>query len=122
MIGKLRWGRQNLVWKFPDGQTKRYGDWNHDPNDVHGLLRRVTTALKTKYRAEELVRESGLAATVFRPSVIFGDSHGLLEISSQLYNDLVKPPIPAVGFHTGRSPKGNDVVMSPVHVKGVFPE
>jgi len=86
---------------------------------ANGVKQPGTAYQETKYRAEELVRESGLAATVFRPSVIFGDSHGLQEISSQLYNDLVRPPIPAVGFHTGRSPKGNDVVMSPVHVKDV---
>jgi uncharacterized protein YbjT (DUF2867 family) len=74
---------------------------------------------ETKYRAEQLVRESGLASTVFRPSVIFGDSHGLQEISSQLHNDLVKPPIPAVGFHTGWNPRGKGVVLSPVHVADV---
>jgi len=86
---------------------------------ANGVKQPGTAYQETKYRAEELVRESGLATTVFRPSVIFGDSHGLQEISSQLYNDLVKPPIPAVGFHTGWNPKGNDVVMSPVHVKDV---
>jgi len=74
---------------------------------------------ETKYRAEQLVKASGLAATVLRPSVIFGDSRGLQEISSQLYNDLIKPPIPAVGFHTGWNPKGNGVVLSPVHVTDV---
>ena len=74
---------------------------------------------ETKYRAEELVKASSLADTVFRPSVIFGDSRGLQEISGQLYNDLVKPPIPAVGFHTGWKPKGNGVVLSPVHVADV---
>ncbi|MDH3434724.1 MAG: complex I NDUFA9 subunit family protein, partial [Gammaproteobacteria bacterium] len=44
---------------------------------------------------------------------------GLQEISSQLYSDLVKPPLPAVGFHTGWIPKGNGVVLSPVHISDV---
>lgn len=86
---------------------------------ANGVKQPGTAYQETKYRAEELVRASGLHFTVFRPSVIFGDSDGLQEISSQLYNDLVKPPIPAVGFHTGWNPKGHGVVMSPVHVTDV---
>jgi uncharacterized protein YbjT (DUF2867 family) len=73
----------------------------------------------TKFRAEEFVQQSGLEWTIFRPSVIFGDSNGLQEITNQLYCELVKPPIPAVAFHTGWSPKGNGVVMSPVHIQDV---
>lgn len=86
---------------------------------ANGVKRPGTSYQETKYRAEELVSNSGLQHTIFRPSVIFGDSHGLQEISSQLYNDLVKPPIPAVGFHTGWNPKGNGVVLSPVHIRDV---
>ena len=86
---------------------------------ANGVKSPGTPYQDTKYRAEKLVSESGLPFTVFRPSVIFGDSHGLQEISSQLNNDLVKPPIPAVGFHTGWKPKGNGVVLSPVHVTDV---
>ena len=73
----------------------------------------------TKFRAEEFVKQSGLEWTIFRPSVIFGDSNGLQEITNQLYCELVKPPIPAIAFHTGWSPKGNGVVMSPVHIQDV---
>jgi len=86
---------------------------------ANGVKSPGTPYQDSKFRAEEFAKESGLNVTVFRPSVIFGDSQGLLEISSQLYNDLVKPPLPAVGFHTGWNPKGNGVVMSPVHVKDV---
>ncbi|MDH3336299.1 MAG: NAD(P)H-binding protein [Gammaproteobacteria bacterium] len=86
---------------------------------ANGVKHPGTPYQETKFRAEEAVRKSTLDFTIFRPSVIFGDSHGLQEISSQLYNDLVRPPIPAVGFHTGWSPKDNGVVLSPVHVKDV---
>ena len=86
---------------------------------ANGVKQPGTPYQETKYWAEQLVLQSGLQATVFRPSVIFGDSHGLQEISSQLYNDLVKPPLPAVGFHTGWRPKDNGVVLSPVHVRDV---
>jgi NADH dehydrogenase len=85
----------------------------------NGVKQPGTPYQETKRRAEVLVSDSGLKYTVFQPSVIFGDSHGLLEISSQLFNDLVKPPIPAVGFHTGWTPKGNGVVLSPVHIADV---
>ena len=86
---------------------------------ANGVKSPGTPYQDTKYRAEELVKKSGLLFTVFRPSVIFGDPRGMQEISSQLYNDLVKPPIPAVGFHTGWNPKGNGVVLSPVHITDV---
>lgn len=74
---------------------------------------------ETKFRAERLVRDMGLAATVFRPSVIFGDPAGKMEIATQLYRDLVRPPIPAAGFHTGLSPHRGQVLMTPVHAADV---
>ena len=86
---------------------------------ANGVKSPGTPYQDTKFRADEFVRQSGLEYTVFRPSVIFGNSKGLQEISHQLHQDLVKPPIPAVAFHTGWTPKGNGVVMSPVHVQDV---
>jgi NADH dehydrogenase len=32
---------------------------------------------------------------------------------------MVRMPLPAVGFHTGLSPAGGEVLMSPVHVRDV---
>ena len=73
----------------------------------------------TKKRAEDLLLESGLEATIFRPSVIFGDPRGQMEFATQLYEDIVKMPVPAVGFFSGTSPKSGAVLMSPVHVEDV---
>jgi len=70
---------------------------------------------ETKKRAEDHVLSSGLDATVFRPSVIFGDPKGNMEIATQLYRDVVRPPVPAPGFFTGEG----HVRMSPVHVEDV---
>jgi len=55
---------------------------------------------ETKKRAEDYLLASGLDATVFRPSVIFGDPNGKMEIATQLYRDIVRPPIPAPSFMT----------------------
>lgn len=52
----------------------------------------------TKYRAEQHALASGLDVTVLRPSVIFGDPCGTMEFVTQLHNDMVDVPVPAVAF------------------------
>lgn len=85
----------------------------------NGVEQARTGYQKTKYRAEQAVKESGLRYTIFRPSVIFGDPRGTMEIATQLYRDMIRPPIPAVGFHTGWKPATGQILMSPVHVHDV---
>ncbi len=65
----------------------------------------------TKCRAEIHALHSGLDVTVLRPSVIFGDPRGTMEFATQLFQDMIKPPLPAVAFPGVR--------MSPVHIKDV---
>ena len=86
---------------------------------ANGVEKRATPYQKTKHSAEEYLQASRLEATVFRPSVIFGDPHGRMEIATQLYQDIVKPPIPAAGFHNGLLPSKGQLMMSPVHVQDV---
>ncbi len=74
---------------------------------------------ETKFRAEEHVRASGFDVTIFRPSVIFGEPRGRMEIGTQLYAEMISPPIPAVGFFTGWRPYRGAVAMSPVHAEDV---
>jgi NADH dehydrogenase len=74
---------------------------------------------ETKKRAEDFLLASGLDATVFRPSVIFGDPRGAMEIATQLYQQMVRPPIPAAGFYTGWHPGDGQIMMSPVHAEDV---
>ena len=78
---------------------------------ANGVKSPGTPYQETKFRAEELLKGTDLDWTVFRPSVIFGDSGGSQEITHQLYTELVKPPVPAVAFP--------GVEMSPVFIGDV---
>lgn len=73
----------------------------------------------TKFRAEEHVRQCGVDYTIFRPSVIFGDPRGRAEFATQLCNDMIRRPFPAIDFRVGWSPASPSVAMSPVHVEDV---
>ncbi len=42
-----------------------------------------------------------------------------MEIGTQLYHDLVRPPLPAVAFHAGLRPAEGQLFMSPVFVRDV---
>lgn len=86
---------------------------------ANGVKSPGTPYQETKKRAEEFVLASDLEATIFRPSVIFGDPRGRMEFATQLYRDMVKKPVPAIGFFKGRDPQGGAVLMSPVHVEDV---
>jgi len=85
----------------------------------NGVRRPGTPYQETKLRAEEYLESSGIDFTIFRPSVIFGNPHGNMEIATQLCRDMIRPPIPAVGFHTGLNPSNGPILMSPVHVRDV---
>lgn len=99
--------------------AKRLGVRRFLMMSANGVKSPGTPYQDTKFRADEYLASSGLDWTIFRPSVIFGDSRGMQEFSNQLYNELVKPPVPAPAFHNGVSPKGNGVVMSPVNIHDV---
>ena len=86
---------------------------------ANGVKRPGTAYQETKRRAEEHAMQSGLDVTVLRPSVIFGDPRGTMEFATQLYGEMVRPPIPAVGFFSGWDRDKGAVVMSPVHIEDV---
>jgi len=86
---------------------------------ANGVKRPGTPYQETKRRAEEFAMQSGLDVTVIRPSVIFGDPRGTMEFATQLYRDMIRPPLPAVGFFAGRDPDKGAIVMSPVHIDDV---
>jgi len=86
---------------------------------ANGVKRPGTVYQETKLRAEQHLQDGGFELTVFRPSVIFGDPRGTMEIASQLHRDMIAPPLPAVGFFCGLSPARGEILLSPVHVADV---
>jgi len=71
---------------------------------ANGVEARATPYQKTKLAAEEHLRQSGLAYTIFRPSVIFGNPRGRMEFCTQLRDQLILPPAPAPMFYRGLLP------------------
>ena len=86
---------------------------------ANGAAPSGTPYQRSKYGAEEALLESGLDYSIFRPSVIFGDPRGRDEISTRLYRQMIRPPLPAAWFHTGLWPSAASVRLSPVHVRDV---
>ena len=83
---------------------------------ANGAERRNTPYLDTKYRAEQYLASAGLEYTVFRPSVMFGDPRGRTEFATQLYRQMIKPPLPGAAFQRGWLPSSGPVMLSPLHV------
>lgn len=79
-----------------------------------------TAYQRTKYQGEQALKASGLAWTIFRPSVIFGDPRGRIELCSQLKRDIIESPLPAPLFFSGWLPIGaGEFKLAPVAVGDV---
>lgn len=86
---------------------------------ANGVAADGTPYQRSKYQAEQHLAASGLAGTVFRPSVVFGNPHGRMEFCTQLRDQMIRPPLPAPAFFTGLSPSKGSFSMSPVFVEDV---
>jgi NADH dehydrogenase len=87
---------------------------------ANGIDAAATPYQQTKLAAEEALKASGLDWTIFRPSVIFGDPDGRMELCSQLKSDLIDAPMPAPLFYEGLLPKdAGGFLLAPVHVEDV---
>ena len=87
---------------------------------ANGVKENGTGYQTTKFHAENHLKESGLDWTIFRPSLIFGNSRGKQEFCKQLKQDMLSLPFPAPLFHKGFLPfKAGAFKMSPVHVEDV---
>ncbi|MDH4030877.1 MAG: NAD(P)H-binding protein [Chromatiales bacterium] len=86
---------------------------------ANGVKPNGTPYQETKYLAERFVAQSEMEYTIFRPSIVFGDPRGRMEFCTQLRDEMIRPPIPAPNFYTGKSAKSGGFSMSPVHVRDV---
>ena len=89
---------------------------------ANGVKMDGTGYQKTKFLADEYLKNTELNWTIFRPSLIFGDprGEGRPEFCSQLKKDMLSLPIPAPLFHPGLNPlNAGKFAMSPIHVKDV---
>ncbi|MGQ9660046.1 MAG: NAD(P)H-binding protein [Thermochromatium sp.] len=87
---------------------------------ANGVRPDGTAYQRTKYRAEQALKASGLRWTIFRPSVIFGDAEGRMEFCSQLKKDIIDSPLPAPLFYTGLLPaKAGLFELAPVSIQDV---
>ena len=87
---------------------------------ANGVKQDGTPYQRTKHRAEQLLAESPLVWTIFRPSVVFGDPRGKNEIATELRDQLINSPFPAPLFYDGLLPmSAGRFAMAPVHVQDV---
>ena len=89
---------------------------------ANGVKSNGTEYQRTKWQADELLIQSGLNWTIFRPSLIFGDprGHGRPEFCTQIKKDMLSLPFPAPLFYKGIWPRNAGVfAMTPIHVENV---
>jgi len=87
---------------------------------AHGAAAKGTAYQTTKFRAEEHLKDSGLAWTIFRPSIVFGDPQGGVEFCTMLRDKIIESPFPAPLFFKGADiARAGTFRFSPVHVGDV---
>lgn len=87
---------------------------------ANGIDSGETPYQQTKLQAEAALKASGLDATIFRPSVIFGDPQGRMEFCSQLKAELIDSPLPVPLFYPGLLPlQAGQFQLGPVRVEDV---
>lgn len=87
---------------------------------ANGVRADGTAYQRTKFMAEQFLKTTDLAWTIFRPSVVFGDPEGQVEFCTRLRDQLIFLPLPAPLFYEGLLPTdAGTFTMSPVNVKDV---
>src|SRR5215217_935090 len=68
--------------------------------------------LKAKWDSEQIVRDSGLGWTIFRPSVIFGPGDGFISVLANLVNRAPVVPIAGSGQSKFQPISAKDVALA----------
>ncbi|MFO8114336.1 MAG: complex I NDUFA9 subunit family protein [Halorubrum sp.] len=106
-----RGGTENLVNAAEDGGVERYLQLSALGADPDG----DTAYIRAKGRAEEIVRESGLDWTIFRPSVVFGEGGEFVSFTKRL-KGMFAPGVPLYPL-----PGGGKTRFQPIHVEDLVP-
>jgi len=87
---------------------------------ANGVSESGTGYQRTKFKAEKYLQNSKLNWTIFRPSLIFGDSNNKKEFCKELRDEMLSLPFPAPLFFDGiKFWNSGKFEMSPIHVKDV---
>ncbi|MHC5111769.1 MAG: SDR family NAD(P)-dependent oxidoreductase [Planctomycetota bacterium] len=100
-------GTSNVVQAVTDAGMSRYAHMSA----LGTRAEAVSEYHQTKWRAEELVRQSGLDWTIFRPSLIHGHDGEFMQLMRAFVCGLVPPVIPYFG--------GGKARLQPVAVQDV---
>jgi len=75
---------------------------------------------RTKFKAEEYLKTTGLEWTIFRPSLIFGPPRGRMEFCTRMKQELFSGWLPAPLFFSGfHFRQAGTVLFAPIHVQDV---
>ena len=100
--------------------SKKYNIKHFILMSANGIKKDGVGYQRTKYLAEEYLKNSGLNYTIFRPSLIFGKPSGDKEFCSELRDAMIKPPFPAPLFFEGLNIfSAGHFKLSPIHVQNV---
>jgi NADH dehydrogenase len=106
-----RGGTENLVNAAEEGGVEGFLQLSALGADPDG----DTAYIRAKGRAEEIVRESGLDWTIFRPSVVFGDGGEFVSFTKRL-KGMFAPGVPLYPL-----PGGGKTRFQPIHVEDLVP-
>jgi NADH dehydrogenase len=102
-----RKGTENLVRAAEEGGAERFLQLSALGADPDG----DTAYIRAKGQAEEIVRESGLGWTIFRPSVVFGEGGEFVSFTKRL-KGMFAPGVPLYPL-----PGGGKTRFQPIHVE-----
>ena len=106
-----RGGTENLVTAAEAGDVERFVQMSALGADPDG----DTAYIRSKGAAEELVKESGLDWTIFRPSVVFGEGGEFVSFTKRL-KGMFAPGLPLYPL-----PGGGKTRFQPIHVEDLVP-
>ncbi|OYR59434.1 complex I NDUFA9 subunit family protein [Halorubrum halodurans] len=106
-----RAGTENLVRAAEEAGADRFLQMSALGADPDG----DTAYIRAKGEAEEIVRESDLEWTVFRPSVVFGDGGEFVSFTKRL-KGMFAPGVPLYPL-----PGGGKTRFQPIHVEDLVP-